>query len=33
MTDIVGTLCAESYPGKLAHQDVLQGLYPAIERE
>lgn len=25
----VGTLCAESYPGKLAHQDVASGLYPA----
>lgn len=23
-----GTLCAESYPGKLAHQDVASGLYP-----
>ena len=26
--EAVGTLCAESYPGKLAHQDVQSGLYP-----
>lgn len=27
---IIGTLCAESYPGKLAHQDFMQGMYPLI---
>lgn len=30
MGDVVGTLCAESYPGKPAHQDLMQGLYPVI---
>lgn len=32
MNDIVGTLCAGSYPGKLAHQDIMQGLYPVVPR-
>lgn len=30
MKDIVGTLCAMSYPCKLAHQDVMMGLYPVV---
>jgi len=30
MHDVVGTLCAGSYPGKLAHQDIMQGLYPVV---
>ena len=26
-----GSICAESYPGKLAHQDIVNGCYPTVQ--